>query len=119
MGHAAKYWDICRANNLLYVFLYSGDGENTGHGGELEEIRRVHTRHQTRTANGGIYRPSANAVSNGGFIVSGVYSGVTQFNRRRNAYTRGLFWRNGVIDSGKRSVAYDEADRSNGRNEAL
>ena len=119
MGDAVEYWDICSADNLLYVFLYGGDGEDTGHGGEFEEIRRVHTRDKTGAADGGIYRPSVDAASNGGQFIFSVYSGVTELDRGRDAYTRGLFWRNGVIDSGVGSVAYDEANRSDGSDEAL
>ena len=119
MGDAAEHWNICRADNLLYVFLHGGDGEDTGHGGQSEEIRRVHTGHKTWTADGGLYRQGVDAASNGGFVVSGVYSGVAELDRRRDAYTRRIFWRDGVIDSGKRGIAYDEADRSDGSDEAL
>ncbi len=119
MGNAAKYGNICRADNILYVFLHGGHGEDTGHGRQSEEIRRVHTGNQTGTANGGLYRQGVDAASNGGFIVSSVYSSVAEFNRGRDAYTGRVLWRNGVINRGKCSVAYDEADRSDGSDEAL
>lgn len=119
MGHAVKHRDICRADNLLYIFLHSGNGENPGHGGQPEEIRRVHTGDKTGATDGGVYRPSVDAASNGGQFVSGVYSGVTEFNRGRDAYPRGVLWRDGVVNRSECSIAYDEADRSDGRDAAL
>lgn len=119
MGDAAEHWNICRADNLLYVFLHGGNGEDTGYGGQSEEIRGVHTGNQTGTADGGLYRPSVDAASNGGQFIFSVYSGVTELDRRRDAYTGRVLWRDGVIDSGIGGIAYDEADRSDGSDEAL
>ena len=119
MGNTVADVFICSADNLLHVFLHGGNGEDTGHGGELEEIRSVYPGDKARATDSGLYRRGADAAGECGFVVPSVYRGVTEFDRRSDAYPRGILWRDGVIDSGKCSIAYDEADRSDGSNEAL
>ena len=52
MGDAAANVPVRGADNFLYVLLHGGDGKNPGHGGQLEEVRGVHTWHTTGTADG-------------------------------------------------------------------
>lgn len=119
MGDAITDFDIRVADNILHIFLHGGDGKDTGYGGQSKEVRGVHTRNQTWTTDGGLCGLCIDAVSDGGVDVPSVYRGFTEFNWRRDAYTGCILWRDGVIDSGKCSVAHDEADRSDGSNAAL
>ena len=119
MGHTSPNVPIRHVNYILHIFLYGGDGEDTGHGGQSEEVRGVHTWYKTGSTDGGLCRLCADAVSNGRLVVSGVYRGIAEFDRRSDAHTRGLLWRDSVIDSGKRGIAYNETNRSDGGNAAL
>ena len=119
MGDAVANDNLRIADNILHIFLHGGDGKDTGYGGQSKEVRGVHTRDKTWTTDGGLCGLCVDAVSDGGVDVPSVYRGVTEFNRRRDAYTGCILWRDGVIDSGKCSVAHDEADRSDGSNAAL
>ena len=52
MGDAAANVPVRGADNFLHVLLHGGDGEDTGHGGQLEEVRSVHTGHKTGATDG-------------------------------------------------------------------
>ena len=119
MGDAVTDFDIRVADNILHIFLHGGNGKDTGYGGQSKEVRGVHTRYKTGATDGGLCGLCVDAVSDGGVDVPSVYRGFTEFNWGRDAYTGCILWRDGVIDSGKCSVAHDEADRSDGSNAAL
>ena len=119
MGHTAPNLPIRHVNHILHIFLYSGDSEDTRHGGQSEEVRGVHTGDKTGATDGGLCRLCADAVSDGRFIISVIYRGVTELDRRSDTYSRGVLWRDCVIDCGKRGIAYNETNRSDGRNAAL
>ena len=119
MGHAVADEYICSADNILHVFLHGGNGEDPGYGGQSEKVRSVHTWDKTRATNGGLYRLRIDAAGDGGVAVLRIYRGITELDRRSDAHTRGILWRDGVINSGKCSVTHDETDRSDGRDAAL
>lgn len=119
MGHTAPNLPIRHVNYFLHIFLYSSDGEDTRHGGQSEEVRGVHTWDKTGSTDGGLCRLCANAVGNGGLVILSVYRGVAELDRRSDAHTRGILWRDSVTDSGKRGIAYNETNRSAGGNAAL
>ena len=119
MGDAVTNDDIRIADNILHIFLHGGNGKDTGHGGQSKEVRGVHTWDKTGTTDGGLCGLCIDAFSDGGVVIPSVYRGITEYNRGRDAYSRGILWRDGVTDSGECSVTHDEADRSDGSNEAL
>ena len=119
MGYSVANVNLCIADNILHIFLHGGDGKDTGHGGQSKEVRSVHTRNKTGATDGGLCGLCVDAISDGGVAVPSVYRGITEYNWGRDAYTGSILWRDGVTDSGECSVTHDEADRSDGSNEAL
>ena len=119
MGHAAPDDDLRGADNFLHVLLHGGHGENSGHGGKSEKIRRLRTRNQTRAADGGLYRPRADAADAGGLGVPVVYRGTAESDSRSDAHSGSVFRRDGAANRGQRRTSHNETNRSDGRYAAL
>ena len=110
MGDAVTNNNLCIADNIFHVFLYSGNSENSRYGGEFEEIRRLCTGYKTWATYSRLYRSRFNAVDIGREYLFIVYSSIAEFDSGSDAHTGRLFRRHGVINRSKCSVAHDETN---------